>query len=38
MFLKSLNSELSKYSFSPDENGFDRFCQICTETEQIRSS
>ena len=23
---------MSKYSFSPDENGFDRFCQICTDT------
>ena len=32
IFLKSLNSELSKYSVSPDENGFDRFCQICTDT------
>ena len=32
IFLKSLNSELSKYCFSPDENGFDRFCQICTDT------
>ena len=32
IFLKSVNSKLSKYSFSPDENGFDRFCQICTET------
>ena len=32
IFLKSLNSELSKYSFSPDESGFGRFCQICTDT------
>ena len=32
IFLKSLNSELSKYSFSPDESGFDRFCQICNDT------
>ena len=32
IFLKSLNNELSKYSFSPDENGFDHFCQICTDT------
>ena len=32
MFLKSLNSELPKYSFSPDENSFDRFCQICNDT------
>ena len=31
-FLKPLNSELSKYSFSPDENGFYCFCQICTDT------
>ena len=31
IFLKSLNNELSKYSFSPDENGFDRFCQISTD-------
>ena len=31
IFLKSLNNELSKYSFSQDENGFDRFCQICTD-------
>ena len=23
---------MSKYSFSPDENSFDRFCQICTDT------
>ena len=32
VFLKSLNSELSKYSFPPDQNNFDRFCQICTDT------
>ena len=32
IFLKSLNNELSKYSFSLDENGFDHFCQICTDT------
>ena len=31
IFLKSLNNELSKYSFSQDENGFDHFCQICTD-------
>ena len=31
IFLKSLNSELSKYSFLPDENSFDHFCQICTD-------
>ena len=38
IFLKSLKSELPKYSFSPDENDFDRFRQICTgHTEQIRS-
>ena len=23
---------MSKYSFSPDESGFHRFCQICTDT------
>ena len=32
IFLKSRNSKLSKYSFPPDENGFDRFCRICTDT------
>ena len=32
ILLKSLNSELSKCSFSPDENAFDHFCQICTDT------
>ena len=31
IFLKSLNTELSIYSFSSDESGFDRFCQICTD-------
>lgn len=31
-FLISLNSEFSKHSFSPEENGFDQFCQICTNT------
>ena len=40
ILLKSLNSKFSKCSFSPDENGFDHFCQICSvcHTEQIRSS
>ena len=32
IFLKSLNNELCKYSFSPDENGFDQFWQTCTDT------
>ena len=32
IFLNLFNSELSKYSFSPDESDFDRLCQICTGT------